>query len=93
MVTAPPPKSDPTFKVNDRVEIKPSNSYAISINAPKLSKRPKRSKLGTITEVKTVFVQPSKTHKNGYSNWSYMVLRDGEQIPLEFRQARLTHAA
>jgi len=40
MVTAPPPKSDPTFKVNDRVEIKPSNSYAISINAPKMSKRP-----------------------------------------------------
>ena len=93
MVTAPPPKSDPTFKVNDRVEIKPTNSYAIINNAAKLSKRPKRSKLGTIIEVKTVAVQPSKTHKNGYSNWSYMVLRDGEQIALEFRQARLTHAA
>jgi len=93
MVTAPPPKSDPKFKVNDRVEIKPSNSYAVSLNAPKMSKRPKRSKFGTVVEVKTVFVQPSKTHKNGYSNWVYKVLRDQEQIPLEFRQARLTHAA
>ncbi len=92
MVTAPPPNSIPSFKVNDRVEIKPSNN-AFSINAPKSSSRPKRSKIGTVTEVKTVFVKPSKTHKNGYSNWSYMVLRDGEQMALEFRQARLTNAA